>query len=359
VRVRSNPVTLHVQARPGDAKDGWFLPAKRVDLAQSWDPAKPTFRVGDAVSRTVVLRALGASSEQLPRFELPSIDGIRQYPEGTRDQTVPSDEGVISVLEQKIGLVPTRAGTLTLPAIEVQWFDVQSKQSRTATLPAETIEILPASGASTASAAAAAPQASSASAASVQKSAPAAAPAASAPTAPSAATASAEKRGIDGAGTPQAASWPHGRLVVPGVALAALLVAGSAWLALRRRRPAAAPENPAAQAAPRPRPSLDAVKRACQVNDPRAARDALLVWARATWPADAPGSLGAIARRLGHEGFRREVAALDAQLYGQGVTGWSGAALLRAFTEASASAGEAAKAEAPILPGLYPASRAA
>ena len=67
-----------------------------------------------------------------------------------------------------------------LPAVEVRWFDVQSKEARTATLPAETIDVLPATGSSASAAPAAAP--APAPQISMQKS-PQAAPAPAAPSA--------------------------------------------------------------------------------------------------------------------------------------------------------------------------------
>src|SRR5262249_25637860 len=87
---------------------------------------------------------------------------------------------------------------------------------------------------------------------------------------------------------PLAATWLHSGLVGSGAAAVALLVASVAFLAIRRRRAAAAaPPLPGSQATDgSEKRRLDDVRAACKANDPRAARDALVGWARIAWPKD-------------------------------------------------------------------------
>ncbi|MBM4247447.1 MAG: protein BatD, partial [Deltaproteobacteria bacterium] len=142
VRVRSNPVTLNVQGRPGEAADGWFLPATSVTLSQSWSPAQPTFRVGETVTRTVTLRADGASATQLPQIAAADTAGVKQY--AAKPATRATADG--AELVQSFDILATTAGTVILPRIEVPWWDTASNVQRTAVLPEQTIEILAAPG---------------------------------------------------------------------------------------------------------------------------------------------------------------------------------------------------------------------
>lgn len=343
VRVRSNPVALHVKARPAEAAGEWFLPARSVELSQSWTPAKPTFRVGESITRTIALRALGSAAEQLPRFEIPAPAGVRQYPEGTRDGTLPSDDGTISVLEQSVSLVPTAPGRTTLPAVEVRWWDVAAEKMRTARLPEDTIDVLPAAGATTA-----------------------AAPPERAPEQKSANPSSSkdDSKAVTTSATdsdpPTAAARPLSGAVVLGAAAAALLLAGGTLLAFRRRGAAAAPPTPDATspASESPARLLSRVRTACETGDPRAARDAILTWGRVVWPDAPPRSTADVARRLSDGELARELAALDGRLYGRTDGAWDGRALARAL--AAARPGRSAMNAEPTanaLPPLYPSDR--
>jgi hypothetical protein len=351
VRVRSNPVRLSVQARPAGAPSGWFLPARSVELSQSWQPANSAFRVGETVRRTIRLRADGASAAQLPALEVPSPDGIRQYAADAGASAVATADGAEAVLE--LDLVPTRAGTFTLPAVEVPWWDVEAKAARVATLPAQTIDVLPAPGGrdeSAAPAQAAAPKPVP------QQIAPAAQPqAAASPAAPvhdeALLVALLERPALAGAG---------GGLLV-------LLLASTWWLARRNRAPRidarvagarVRPGDDASRAAPHatPRALVDALHQACTVNDARAARDALAAWGRARWP-EATASTSEVARRLGHAGLARAVKQLDDALYAPHAAAFDGAALWREFRAARKDDVEARPSTpAEALPALYPSS---
>jgi hypothetical protein len=91
---------------------------------------------------------------------------------------------------------------------------------------------------------------------------------------------------------------------------------------------------------------------ACSVNDPAAARDALLSYADARFAPSAPRSLGALAALLAPP-VAREVLALEAHIYGAAAGAWRGDGLKAVLVEleSGATSPEQAAAE-PLLP-LY------
>jgi len=145
VTVRSKPLTLEIKPRPtGD--DTWFLPAKRVELRSNWSPTNPKFRVGEAVTRTIQLFALGASKEQLPDIPVTNIDGAQLYLDRTNDDSADTPEGTAAIREFTVSIVPTRAGEVSLPAIDVKWWDTSSDTERVASLPAQIISVAAGAG---------------------------------------------------------------------------------------------------------------------------------------------------------------------------------------------------------------------
>jgi BatD DUF11 like domain len=347
VRVRSNPITLHVKPRPTEAGSEWFLPARAVELQETWTPSRPSFRVGEAVARTITLRALGSSAEQLPRFEIPAPDGARQYPEGARDGSLPTGEGTIAVLEQTVSLVPTSAGRLMLPAVEVRWWDIAAEEMRTARLPEETFDVLPAAG----EASSEHPQPDALSSGPAPTSA-----SGSAERSADAAISSSTPNATDAA-PPSAAARPHSGAVAFGAAVLVPLLLVGAWLTLRRRaRAAAPPTHGSTRPAASPARSLAAVRAACRSGDAAGTRSALLAWARATWPAAPPRNTAEIGARLATTpGLTTALATLDAQLFGRSAEPWNGEDLWTALSAATTGAPSAAAA-AGALPPLYPAA---
>lgn len=138
VTLRSAPLTVEIKPKPAGSA-GWFLPAKSVSLSASWDPAHPTFRVGEAVTRHIRLQAVGATGVQLPDLAQPEVTGARVYLDSSDLGTVDTADGSAAVRDFSYSIVPTSGGTITLPAVTVNWFDTASETPRTATLPAETI----------------------------------------------------------------------------------------------------------------------------------------------------------------------------------------------------------------------------
>lgn len=360
VRVRSNPVTLNVQGRPGDAVQGWFLPATSVTLTQSWSPAHPAFRVGESVKRTISLRADGASATQLPEIAVGDANGVKQY--AAKPETRATANG--AELVQSFDVLPTAAGTIKLPRIEVPWWDTASNTQRTAVLPEETIEILPAPGAEPQQAAQppAPVQAKGSSSADASAAAPASARQTTAPTTADTANST------SGGGRTFVSSHPA---TSAGAAAAILALLGTTtWLVARRRRGegAATGDGSATRATANglagtvrtpARALVDAVHQACATNDARAARDAVVLWGRAAW-SDAPAaSAAAIARRTGDAAFVRAVKSLDDSLYAPQAAAFDGAAFRRAFDAARRSSTSAVADPSEVLPALYPESRLA
>lgn len=125
-----------------------------------------------------------------------------------------------------------------------------------------------------------------------------------------------------------------------------------AWAWTRRRRPGDGSPMAARHTATADLSAAAArrgFQRACRDHAARAARDALLAWARATWEAPAPTGLNALARRLGRAEITPLLRELDrACLAG---TAWNAQALARALPSLDGDAG--ARKTAPRLPGLY------
>ena len=128
---------------PRDAQ-GWWLPAQEMVLQEQWDPNPPVFRVGNSVSRQVRLRATGLLGEQLPELSMNTSTALKIYSDSAEVTTSNDNHWVTGERSQSFALVPTKPGKMKLPAIEINWWNLQTNQPKVARLPERTIEILPA-----------------------------------------------------------------------------------------------------------------------------------------------------------------------------------------------------------------------
>ncbi|MCV0428110.1 MAG: BatD family protein, partial [Roseibium sp.] len=138
---RSDAIKMSVEGGTATGDEQWFLPAKAVELISSWQPDQPEFKVGEAVTRKVSILALGARPEQLPDLEFTSPDGARIYVDGDTSDEFNTDEGTVGRREIVTSIVPTSGGEVVLPEIALKWWDTEAGEERTATIPAEAIQV--------------------------------------------------------------------------------------------------------------------------------------------------------------------------------------------------------------------------
>ena len=137
-------ITLTIKPQPQDLDYHW-LPSEFVDINEEW-PESATFTVGEPVTRTVTLTAMGVVEEQLPSFPQNYPPGFKIYPDQSRTATVDKDNTLIAQRVESVAVIPTKAGRYVLPEITIPWFNVLTGETEYASLPARSIEVAPDTG---------------------------------------------------------------------------------------------------------------------------------------------------------------------------------------------------------------------
>ncbi|MDH3693925.1 MAG: BatD family protein [Gammaproteobacteria bacterium] len=320
VRAQSKEVRVNVKPKPAGFSGRIWLPARDVRITESWTNNPPQFRVGEPITRTLRIEALGLSGEQLPQTPQQTIDGMRSYPDQSETNTGRDGSQVVGVREERVALVPNRAGQLTLPEVRIPWWDVGSDVEQVAVIPAQTIEVLPAETVATTTAQ----------------------PDVNVET-------SAAEPIVDAISSQMATSsgwWP---MVSAVFALLWLVTLIYLW---RIRRTPVSDKKPD-DVFPALRTARNAIKTACFSNDAPTAKNALLNWATTRWPQQKPLGLTGIATRLGHEPLTNELQTLDRVLYSLDTGEWSGKTLWQEFLNAEKKP-TSTKSLDNVLPPLYP-----
>jgi hypothetical protein len=324
VRKQSDPLEVNIMPIPAAFSGKTWLPARQLMLVENSPAGGADYRVGEPLTRTLTLQATGLSASQLPEIDLPVPEGIKQYPDQPTLENRFSEDGLVAIRQQKAALIPAQPGKVTLPAVEIPWWNTQTGQQEYARLPARTIEVLP--GTLPAANAAAGNQSQSLPAASQD----ATGNITNAPL-------------LQADGTASVWPWLSLALAIGWLATAA------SWL-WSRRRPRK--EITVSHVQPRIKPLLTAIKTACDDNAAGACKDALLQWANLQWPGSSIRSLGALAARLDGE-LQVQVHELSQLLYRQRGGGWDGKKFWQIFAASQKTLQPKTTLPGPQLEPLY------
>lgn len=154
IRLRTDSKTLMVEEIPDEFDGNLWIAAKDITLNEVFegnniansDADTLTLKVGESITRIISIQADGLAAEQLPPLELPDINGIKFYPDQAEVNSSESLDGILGIREESYALIPTQAGTYTLPEVKLEWWNTQTNRMQTATLAAKTIQVTPAAG---------------------------------------------------------------------------------------------------------------------------------------------------------------------------------------------------------------------
>lgn len=274
---------LPAVAPPDTHPTAIWLPARSVEIEESWGDVSDTFEQGVPRTRELTVLADGVLETQLPELVPPAIPGLRQYadqPELDRHVTA---NGITAVRTERFAVIASEPGRIELPAVELPWWNVDTERWEIARIEPSTVEVVP--GRATES--------------SESESAPIPPPGLPAPPA-------------------DPGPWPWISAVLALGWIGTLAAWG--WTARRGSRPRPTGQRPAGTST---RALIRQIVAACRVDDAERTRDLLLEWAARHFSDDPPTSLGALARRLPAP-LRDEILALETALYGPAGQSWRG-----------------------------------
>lgn len=321
VLLTAKPEKVNVQPIPSDNNGNWWLPAQQVALFAEWEPRQPVFKVGEAVNRTIYLKAVGVAESQLPELNLASVSGLKQYPDKAVASSGIENGQVVAVKKISNVYIPNRAGKMTIPEIAVDWFNVRTNRMEKAVLPAMNIEVLPGAAVETA-------------------------PAPQPETRPESLSRVLEDVADETENLVER-SIPQGLPYLPYIIAAAAFLLGIvvSWMLFGMRNKSR---------------NADDIKdfdryivRAAKSKDYRALRDGLISWARDRWNDSKITNLKDVAKAVGNKEFAAQLDGLAASLYAPEGGEFKTEAFLKAFEKVRKAKVKSRTGDAQPLPKLY------
>jgi hypothetical protein len=321
VRVESEPLTLEISPRPAAYTGDFWLPARRIMLSQQISDNEK-LHVGEPVTRTVILDAVGLEEHMLEEPVWPEVPASRIYPDQPQGISRDDGEWVLGHKEFRYAIVPEEAGELVLPEIRLDWWDTVANRQRTAVLPEHRINVLPSELSPVAS---------------VLPPATGVMPEVSIGT-------SAENAALSS----ETLLWK----TMTGVL--ALLWLLTLFFYFHRRPDAAAPTGKNGTASLGEKELLKHFQQACQKGDASAARKDLGQWIRNYAPQAMRGNMGDFGTACGDVKLQTAIAELDVSGFADDKAGaWKGDALWAAFKRWQKQANGSKNSEIGDKPDLY------
>lgn len=294
----SEPIVVAVKPIPPPPQgypDAAWLPAKSVELSEEWSREPDELPAGEPITRRLTVTALGQLSTQIPVIDPRVSDGVKVYPDKPELRVAAEAGGILATRTDQYAMIGVRPGAVSVPTVELPWWDIAAGEWKTATLAGRSIDVMPSTDAL------------------VPQVVPDVQPA------------------VDSeVGTTvvvHSALWRRIAEVLGGLWLLTLVLW---WWSGRPKAPRrAVPEAPPIHK--QQSRLLREARKAAGEDRASAVKSALLEWGRLEWPKTAPRSIGDLADRV-TDPAAMELRRLCRQSYGPDADeGWNGDALARAL----------------------------
>ena len=326
VRVESEALQLLIEPKPVEFSGAQWQPARDYRLTQQVSSGD-TLRVGEPVTRTVIIDAIGLEENMIVEPVWPELPGSRIYPDQPQGITRDDGQWVLGHKEFRYAVVPEQEGELVLPELKIEWWDTQNNQARTAILDAHTVFVQPSALVPT--------------------------PVQTAVPTGTATEGVASSNGFGARGEP--AYW---RWLALLFAMLWLLTLFATWKLTGRKRDRKADRASGIPIAENEAEMLASLEQACKTGDIRRTRRALQYWLRDFGPLEGNGSLLEFAAELGDPAIRDSICALDSNGFRpasetEPEINWNGGTFWRQFEAWRKNWVVAGKNNKPPLTDLY------
>jgi len=294
IHVEGNIIQLMVKPVLKENTNKPWLPAKQVTLSEQYDSSKPILTLGSTLVRRITLRAMSLPAELLPALTFADSKQYSVYPEKPDTRNVLRQQELIGTSAITVTYILNHSGHITLPSINVPWFNIQTGQDEMTTLPSRDITVTGKADAN--------------------------------PTPPPNAldqppNTNTEAK-LSNLPAPDNQSNSLVWWIAAGFALAWIITL-VLWWTYRNR-----PVRPN----PNMRSTLTHLRTACATNHPEQAHAALLSWGHQQWPNAALLNLSELSKLVHDIALQQQITLLSQALYAQnGVSAWRGDALWHAI----------------------------
>ncbi|ACA87304.1 BatD family protein [Shewanella woodyi] len=141
MQARAAKSVIQINPIPTEYHGEWLV-SDLVVINEDWPSEDKEYEVGSPITRTINLLASNTDETSLPELNIQVPAELKTYPEKAQRKAFLREQQIVSQLTQTLAIVPTKAGTFTLPEIRVPWWNPHTRRQEVASLPARTINVI-------------------------------------------------------------------------------------------------------------------------------------------------------------------------------------------------------------------------
>lgn len=140
--VTSKPLTMSVKDIPKTIRPNEWFPAKQLNISDSWSINSDQINVGDPLTHTITLEALGVPATAIPELSFTTPSGVNAYPDKSQSSTGQNAGDLVGTKTFKTAYIATKTGEVVFPEVKIKWWDITSDSLKEATIPAKTFKVV-------------------------------------------------------------------------------------------------------------------------------------------------------------------------------------------------------------------------
>jgi len=137
----TNVLNLTVRNPPEQFQGTTWLPARNISLTENWSEDPGQWKSGNPVVRTITIEAQGLRADQIPDLSIDKISGVNTYVDPPKRSSRVQGNTVIGTLEQKVTYIPNISQSFTIPALKLNWWNLQTNKNTIAQLNSITVQV--------------------------------------------------------------------------------------------------------------------------------------------------------------------------------------------------------------------------
>ena len=142
IRDMSESIQMTIKAPPTSFSGKTWLPATSLFINEEWQGDPSSVKVGDSLSRKIVLSSLGLLGSALPPATMNESRYFKLYTDKPEIETVQHESGAQATRVDSFAIVALKEGEIQLDEVRIPWWDIVNDVERVATIPASKLNIV-------------------------------------------------------------------------------------------------------------------------------------------------------------------------------------------------------------------------
>ncbi|MFK5986854.1 MAG: BatD family protein [Pseudomonadota bacterium] len=131
---QSSAIAMEVKKKPDSYTGEYWLPAEDLQVISKHSDLSD-IKVGDSITLTDKIIAKGVLGSLIPSINWPKIRDVKSYPDQARNNSQVEKDQIYGLREEKMAIIPIRAGTYQLPDRKISWWDISANQQQEKIIP--------------------------------------------------------------------------------------------------------------------------------------------------------------------------------------------------------------------------------